>query len=202
MFHLGLWMGQPHALRFVCDDVLGASVGWDEEEKKVVVNKEGRVVELWIGKRDALVDGKGYSMLQAPMVEKGRTLLPLRFLTENFGLKTVYHPSSKKIVITQTEPEISEPVADFEFTKDSIRAGEGLRVIDRSYDPDGGIIMDRLWEIERESGDKKQVSDLSDYLPVRSPGKYIIRLRVMDGQGIWSQWFQRVLDVRPNQPQL
>ena len=127
-----------------------------------------------------------------PMVEKGRTLLPLRFLTENFGLKTVYHPSSKKIVITQTEPEISEPVADVEFTKDSIRAGEGLRVIDRSYDPDGGIIMDRLWEIERESGDKKQVSDLSDYFPVRSPGKYIIRLRVMDGrasepvvQGCW-----------------
>jgi len=185
-------------VRFVCQDVLGAAVKWEGTKKKITVNRSRMVIELWLDETSALVNGEEHVLRQAPVVQNGRMLVPLRFLSESMGLDVNYDPKTKKILIRLKGN--MPPVAYFEFLDEQIRAGQQVRVNDLSSDYEGDEIVDRQWEIVTESGEKRQVDTLDKFFPVRYPGKFKVRLRVMDQQGNWSEWFERELKILPNQP--
>lgn len=86
---------------------LDAQVNWDPNENKVTISSPGRVVEMWIGDNQALVNGQevaidpNNSAVVPLLMEPGRTMLPLRFIAENLGCQVAWDPEKQEIRISQ-----------------------------------------------------------------------------------------------------
>jgi len=86
-------------------EALGGSVGWDGTAKKATVTLGSTSLELWIGKSSATVNGTTTPIdltnaKVVPEIINGRTMLPLRFVTENLGCSVVWAAATKTITIT------------------------------------------------------------------------------------------------------
>ena len=81
-------------------EVLGGSVQWNASTKTATVMLGSRTVALTIGSKTALVNGKPVSLDVVPMIVKGRTFLPLRFIAESLGLDLAWEPVSQSISFT------------------------------------------------------------------------------------------------------
>ncbi|MCM1567098.1 MAG: copper amine oxidase N-terminal domain-containing protein [Dehalobacter sp.] len=86
---------------------LGADVSWDNETKKVTVSLGETKMELWIGQNNALVNGSTVpidpdNVNVKPLIINGRTMLPLRFVTEALGCDVQWDAVARKITITKT----------------------------------------------------------------------------------------------------
>jgi multiple sugar transport system substrate-binding protein len=85
-------------------ETLGGTVGWDPVARKVTVGLNGHSVELWIGQTTARVDGATVPVDAAdkrvvPIITAGRTLLPLRFLSESLGLDIVWDAVLRSVTL-------------------------------------------------------------------------------------------------------
>lgn len=69
---------------------LGAEVSWNEAERSVNSKMGEHTMKLVIGSKQATVDGKSVELDAPARIEKGRTLVPLRFISENLGKKVSY----------------------------------------------------------------------------------------------------------------
>lgn len=85
-------------LRFI-GEALEAGVDWNAEEKKVTYTLGTKQVVVWIGKKEAIVDGKPMIMTAAPVIVSGKTLVPLRFIGEALGASVEWVAESKTIII-------------------------------------------------------------------------------------------------------
>lgn len=86
-------------------EALGGTVGWDGTARKATVTLGSTTIELWIGKSAAKVNGvtKPIDSTNAkvvPEIINGRTMLPLRFVSENLGCSIVWAAATKTITIT------------------------------------------------------------------------------------------------------
>jgi len=86
-------------------EALGGTVGWDANEKKVTVTLGSTTIELWIGKNTAKVNGAdtpidSTNSKVVPEIINGRTMLPLRFVTESLGCDVQWEQSTQTITIT------------------------------------------------------------------------------------------------------
>ena len=90
-------------IRWVAEP-LGATVGWDGTERKVTVSLGDVFIELWIGKNIARVNGVEKPIdpnnpKVVPMIIKGRTMLPVRFVAENLGADVLWDGATKTVTI-------------------------------------------------------------------------------------------------------
>lgn len=83
---------------------LGAKVTWDQKTKTVYSEKNNIKMNLTIGNKIANINGKNFSMDIAPVLYKGNTLVPLRIVSETYGLQTNWINNSKEVRI------ISNPI--------------------------------------------------------------------------------------------
>ncbi len=90
-------------LRFIGEALL-AEVKWDPAERKVTYKLEGRVIELWIDMKMARVNGKPVEVDPPPRIVNGRTVVPLRFVSENLGAEVSWEPETQTITITYMIP--------------------------------------------------------------------------------------------------
>jgi|GEM_PF-6684170 len=86
-------------------EALGGTISWDGTERKVTVSLGSTTIELWIGKNTARVNGTNTPIDSTnskvvPEIINGRTMLPLRFVTENLGCQLQWDPNTKTITIT------------------------------------------------------------------------------------------------------
>ncbi|MCX5973175.1 MAG: copper amine oxidase N-terminal domain-containing protein [Coprothermobacterota bacterium] len=87
-------------IRYVAQE-LGAVVDWYAPDQKVTITLQGKKIELWIGKNSAAVNG-AYSLIDpanpnvVPFIQPpGRTMMPLRFISENLGAKVEWFPPTE-----------------------------------------------------------------------------------------------------------
>lgn len=91
-------------IRFAADP-LGADTVWLDIEKKVTVTLGSKKLELWIGSNMAQINGQN-KMIDPensdvkPIILNSRTMLPMRFVTENLGCEVEWIPESKQIKVT------------------------------------------------------------------------------------------------------
>ncbi|BAU27783.1 copper amine oxidase-like protein [Aneurinibacillus soli] len=64
---------------------LGVNTQWDEKAKTVKASKGKKKMSLKIGSHQAMVDGKTVKLDQQARIVNGRTLVPLRFVSESIG---------------------------------------------------------------------------------------------------------------------
>jgi hypothetical protein len=88
-------------------EALAGTVGWDRTARKATVTLGSTTIELWIGKSVATVNGVSTPIDSTdakvvPEIINGRTMLPLRFVTENLGATVAWEQSTQTITITYT----------------------------------------------------------------------------------------------------
>jgi len=85
-------------LRFI-GETLGCDVGWYPDEKRIELDRNGFLIKLWIGKDTAEVDGETVKLDQPPQIISGRTVVPVRFISESFGAKVEWIDETKTVKI-------------------------------------------------------------------------------------------------------
>jgi hypothetical protein len=86
-------------------EALGGTVSWDANARKVTVTLGSTTIELWIGKSTAKVNSvdtpiDSTNSKVVPEIINSRTMLPLRFVTENLGCDVQWDGATKTITIT------------------------------------------------------------------------------------------------------
>ncbi len=90
-------------IRYVTDE-LGAEIKWDGVQRKVsIITFRGKSIELIIGNNTAVVDGKEILIDPSdpsvvPIIESGRTLLPMRFVADQMGAEDVIWNDQEKSI--------------------------------------------------------------------------------------------------------
>jgi hypothetical protein len=79
---------------------LGATVAFDRASGAVTAQRAATTVELKVGSTLARVNGENMVMLQPALYKNGRTLVPLRFLSEALGAGVEWNPVRREVDIT------------------------------------------------------------------------------------------------------
>lgn len=81
---------------------MGAFVEWNPANRTVRAVRGTTVVELQIGSRVARVNGAQITLDVPAQIVSGRTLVPLRFISESLGANVQYDAASRSVIITTT----------------------------------------------------------------------------------------------------
>lgn len=100
-------------IRFVSEE-LGYKVDWDRQEKKVSVKNTNKNIILTINSKNTQVNGINKTIDTQAVLVNSRTMVPLRFISEEMGLKVDYNSKNNKVSLNE---RISAPVS-------------GLKVVD------------------------------------------------------------------------
>lgn len=83
-------------------EALGASVNYNSLTRGIIAKRANTNISLQIGNRSAVVNGRTIMLEQAPMIDDGSTLVPLRFVSENLGANVRYN-AQRRIVNIRTD---------------------------------------------------------------------------------------------------
>jgi hypothetical protein len=83
-------------------EAMGADVAWSEDWL-VTVTKGETKVDLRIGKAEALVNGETFNMDVPAKLVSGRTMVPVRFITQCFGYDVDWDQDKRTVNITQKQ---------------------------------------------------------------------------------------------------
>lgn len=79
------------SLRFI-SQALGADISWVKEENKALVVTEQRLMELYVGKKEILINGEPFTIDSSVEINNSRAMVPLRFISETLGCKVDWDP--------------------------------------------------------------------------------------------------------------
>lgn len=79
---------------------LGFNVEWNENESTVICSKNDKVIKLTVGKTSAYVNDAERELDSPVIIKNDRTLIPLRFISEAFGMNVRWDGEQKTVYIT------------------------------------------------------------------------------------------------------
>lgn len=88
----------------VVSESFGADVDWNEAERKVTIKLDETTVVLTIDSTAATVGSEEKTLDTPAVIKDGRTMVPLRFVSEALGKNVEYVDASKQILITDQNP--------------------------------------------------------------------------------------------------
>ncbi|WP_310829282.1 N-acetylmuramoyl-L-alanine amidase family protein [Paenibacillus pedocola] len=91
---------------------LGFQVQWEQKSKKVTVQQDGKTVQLAVGSKIAEADGVTLALNAAPKQNGGTVLVPIRFVSEQFGLKVGWDNDDKTVYLSGGQTSGSETSVD------------------------------------------------------------------------------------------
>lgn len=84
-------------------EALGASIKWDATSQTVTGTKGDTEIKITIGSQTAYINGSGVSLTEAAIVVEGRTMVPLRFVSESLGANVKWDSTTRTIRITTVD---------------------------------------------------------------------------------------------------
>lgn len=167
---------------------LGANVLYDSARRQIKATNDGRTVELTLGQRQAFIDGRQVWLDVPADTISGRTMVPLRFVSEAMGADVKWRAASKTVEIAYDSSDM---------------AGSGGQDSNQSADNQAPIEIDQLVHNGRSTlnqGDTLTVTMLGDRnaqasfsilgavndIPMNevTPGRYEGQLRVTRGMSV------------------
>ena len=85
-------------LRFV-GEAFGAEFSYEASSKTIDITFRSDKITMQIGKKTAVVNGKEVALDVAPFIVNGRTLVPIRFISETFGAEVIWESTTKTVTI-------------------------------------------------------------------------------------------------------
>lgn len=91
-------------IRFIAE-TFGGIVDWNNMLRTITINfkKRNLEIELSLEKNSASINGKQVNLDVQPIIEKGRTFVPIRFIGEAIGCKVEWIPNGEFIKLTLEE---------------------------------------------------------------------------------------------------
>jgi hypothetical protein len=86
-------------LRFISEN-LNTKVNWNEEQQQVTINNGKDTIILTIGNSNASVNGTLITLEASPELKDGRTMVPIRFVSENLKANVSWDNNTQSILIT------------------------------------------------------------------------------------------------------
>ncbi len=80
-------------------EALGAAVHWVPETRTVVVESNGRRLELPVGAQTAMLDGMHLALDVPARIHHNRTMVPIRFVSETLGAKVHWLAHTRTVVV-------------------------------------------------------------------------------------------------------
>jgi len=144
-------------------EALGAKVGWNSAARTVTATKDGVEMRLTLGQATAYRNGQPVTLDVPAKIVKGRTLVPLRFVSEALGCRVKWDGFTQMITITGMAPErgaylpraMDQFHATFDVYTDLHAAGNHFAARGRMSSPgDEGAVtsMDEGWTDNPHSG--------------------------------------------------
>ena len=164
----------------VITEAFGAKVGWEESTQTVTLDYPDVKIVLQIGNPVAEVNGEAVTLLTAPELPGGRTMVPLRFISENFGAEVGYDDATQAITVTK-ENAVEEGgtivgSADELYVGDSfygwsMENPKDMKLSTRSFDgkrtvfnsEQGGLISIYIKEKKEDFDFDKEFKELRNY---------------------------------------
>lgn len=78
---------------------LGATVEWNSNDNSITATKGSQTLRLTVGNTTAYNNGSQVTLEVPPMIVGGRTLVPLRFVSENLGAEVKWDGNTRQISI-------------------------------------------------------------------------------------------------------
>ncbi len=76
-------------------------IKWNSQSKSIEVNSGGNYIFLVIGNSGALVNDKLITLNAAPYIESGKTMVPVRFISESLGAGVQWDKETKTVKISK-----------------------------------------------------------------------------------------------------
>lgn len=83
----------------VISESLGYGVDWKQSTSTVTISKDNTAMQMIVGQKTATVNGSNVSLDAPPLVKNGTTLVPLRFIGEQMGLKVGWNNTTKTVTL-------------------------------------------------------------------------------------------------------
>lgn len=78
--------------------IANEDIGWDAKTQTVSFKKDGKVIEMVIGKKEMKVDGKVIPLDVAPVIVNGRTCIPVAHFARILGIKVEFNQVTKSVI--------------------------------------------------------------------------------------------------------
>lgn len=85
-------------IRFI-SEALEYDVKWDNENRTVTINNNNKNMVLTINNKNINVDGQSKTTDVAPALYNNRTYVPIRFISENFGINVDWDNENRTVVL-------------------------------------------------------------------------------------------------------
>lgn len=86
-------------------EALGAEVSWDGNARTVKARKDGTTIVLTIDKKLSQINGTNKNLDAAPVLKDGRTLVPVRFISEALGAEVQWDAENQLVEILTAKPK-------------------------------------------------------------------------------------------------
>lgn len=103
----------------IISESFGAQVDWNGETGEITIVKDDKTIILTLGNAVAKENGADVELDVAPEAFNGRTMVPLRFVSETLGMSVAYVASTGQIIITDNEALLT--VNDMALTVDDYK---------------------------------------------------------------------------------
>ena len=85
----------------VITEAFGAEVKWEPNDNSITISLDDVSIKLLLNKTEAVINGQKATMAAVPVAINGTTMVPLRFITENFGAEVSFNNTTKEITVTK-----------------------------------------------------------------------------------------------------
>lgn len=140
-------------IRFI-SDALGADVSWNQETLQATITTSDKTIVLTIGSATALVNGQpvelydGVPATMAVLNGSSRTVVPVRFVSEQLGATVEWDQQTYRVSITSPKLELPTAGPDYSVSVPSVSNGVlTWSADDKSVSPtvftmDGRVVFD------------------------------------------------------------
>ena len=129
-------------------EALGATVVWVPQTREIRARKDDTNIWLQIGNATARVDDTDKPLAEAPIVDKGSTLVPLRFVSEALGADVNWNGSERLVSITTNERVATTPSTGNTEVKGTMTIPNGAVVpvtLDETLSSKEAQVGDMFW---------------------------------------------------------
>lgn len=169
-------------------DQMGIELKFNDKTKRTEIGTSRAKIEIDAVNKAVYINGVYLTFDSVARTFNDKLMVKESWLYDFLGAKYEFNAEKKRLEVTYVkkppsrvdEKGNSRPVARFTFGKPTYMIGEPVQYIDLSYDPDAEGLQYE-WTGKEEA--------------FFWPGKYLVTLKVKDGQGLISDTYSRYIEV-------
>lgn len=151
-------------------EVLGAEVKWDDKTRKITAIKDDVEVSIVVGSSTGFVNSIPVPLDVEARIVEGRTMVPLRFISESFGAEVKWDHQTRTVFITTAKKD----EASNENLNNNLDAEKRSSTSGMSYEEAVALAINQSPELRSVQIDIKKAdlslesaSDAIDFIPAR-----------------------------------